>query len=40
MKKLFKAFTFMLISILLVTSASAAPRDEAEPGAGYNIYYE
>jgi hypothetical protein len=41
MKKLFKAFTFILVSILLVTSASAAPRDEAEPGIGYNIiYYE
>ncbi len=41
MKKLFRAFTFILISTLLTTSVSAAPRDEAEPGVGYNIvYYE
>lgn len=41
MKNLFTLFTFILISTLLLTSVSAAPRDEAEPGTGYNIiYYE
>lgn len=41
MKKLFKAFTFILVSTFFVTSVYAAPRDEAEPGVGYNIiYYE
>ena len=41
MKKLFSAFTFILISTLLLTTVSAAPRDEAQPGVGYNIiYYE
>ncbi len=41
MKKLFTAFTFILILTLLVISVAAAPRDEAEPGVGYNIvYYE
>ena len=41
MKKLFTAFVLILTAILLLTSASAAPRDEAEPGKAYNIiYYE
>ena len=41
MKKLFKVLTFILTATLLVTSSAAAPRDEAEPGVGYNIiYYE
>lgn len=41
MKKLFSILTFILILTVLATSSSAAPRDEAAPGSGYNIiYYE
>ena len=41
MKKLFTVLVLILTAILLVTSTSAAPRDEASPGEAYNIiYYE
>lgn len=41
MKRLFTFLTLVLTATILTTSTSAAPRDEAEPGVGYNIvYYE
>lgn len=41
MKKLFTFLTLALTITLLLTSTAASPRDEAEPGTGYNIiYYE
>lgn len=40
-KNLFGLITLILAAILLVTSAAAAPKDEAAPGDAYNIvYYE
>ena len=41
MKRLFVFLTLVLTATVLITSTVAAPRDEAEPGVGYNIiYYE
>lgn len=41
MKNLFSFLTILLVAVMLITAASAAPRDEAEPGEAYNIiYYE
>jgi len=41
MKRLFMLLTLILTATILTTSTAAAPRDEAEPGVGYNIiYYE
>ena len=41
MKRLFAFLTLVLTATMLITSTAAAPRDEAEPGVGYNIiYYE
>ena len=41
MKRLFTFLTLVFTAISLITSTAAAPRDEAEPGVGYNIiYYE
>ena len=40
-KYLLSLVTIILTVTMLATSASAAPRDEAEPGEAYNIvYYE
>ena len=41
MKRLFTFLTLVFTAISLITSTAASPRDEAEPGVGYNIiYYE
>lgn len=40
-KRSLSIMTFVLTAFMLITSASASPRDEAEPGEAYNIvYYE
>ena len=40
-KALFSIITLILTASMLATAASAAPRDEAEPGEAYNVvYYE
>lgn len=40
-KNLLNFITLILTAIMLTTAASAAPRDEAEPGEAYNVvYYE
>ena len=41
MKRLFTFLTLVFTAISLITSTAASPREEAEPGVGYNIiYYE